>query len=343
MRSRHSHPVDRKRLVFRIVCILLAAVLAFAALYTLGRRLELSSFQDTQPRGELSERFPDEPTISYGSKEYAKKRNLTTILFMGVDKSSAAQEGSAANFRNGGQADYLLLMVIDPQDKTVTQLHIDRDTMTEITVLGVLGNVAGTRRAQVCLSHGFGDGQVQSCMFTVEAVQRLLYGIDIDFYIAMNLDGIPVANDAIGGVEVLIEDDFTALDATMKKGEVVRLVGDQAELYVRSRMSVGDGTNSARMKRQQTYMSALMEKLSRDMAKNPNIAGDIFDALDGYLISNMKRGRMINEANKAIGYAKQPVVGVPGEHIVGTEGFVEYIADEKALEALVIDIFYREV
>ena len=40
----------------------------------------------------------------------------------------------------GGQADFQRLIVIDSKDKTVRQLQIDRDTMAEVTVLGMLGN-----------------------------------------------------------------------------------------------------------------------------------------------------------------------------------------------------------
>ena len=57
--------------------------------------------------------------------------------------------------------------------------------MTEITILGVLGEEAGTVKTQLCLSHGFGDGGAQSCEFTVDAVSNLLLGTQIDFYICL--------------------------------------------------------------------------------------------------------------------------------------------------------------
>lgn len=72
---------------------------------------------------------------------------------MGVDRDSG---------ETGGQADFLQLLVIDDVGKTVKRLPIDRDTMTPITVLGVLGNRSGVRTAQLSLSHGFGDGKAEA-------------------------------------------------------------------------------------------------------------------------------------------------------------------------------------
>ena len=89
-----------------------------------------------------------------------------------------------------------------------------------------------------------------------------MHGIDIDFYISLEMDGISTLNDALGGVTVTLEDDFTALDPTMTKGTTLTLEGNQAEYYVRGRMYIGVGTNEARMVRQQVFMSALSQRLS---------------------------------------------------------------------------------
>ena len=38
------------------------------------------------------------------------------------------------NFCNGGQADFLLVLVIDPKEERDTSIQIDRDTEAEITI-----------------------------------------------------------------------------------------------------------------------------------------------------------------------------------------------------------------
>jgi LCP family protein required for cell wall assembly len=213
--------------------------------------------------------------------------------------------------------------------------------MAEITILGVLGNPAGTREGQICLAHGFGDGGEQSSMFTVEAVSRLFQGIAIDFYVTMNLDGITNFNDALGGVTVTLEDDFSALDPAMQPGETLTLRGKQAEYYVRTRMGIGEGTNEARMKRQDNYLSVVSSLIDEKTRDSANFIGNLFDSISGYLTTDMRRGRMINEAYWSRDYTRNKMITPPGEHTVGESGFMQFRADEQGLLQIVLDVFYE--
>ena len=278
--------------------------------------------------------------MEIGGEPYRRRDELTTILLMGIDRASDA---TVIGYRNGGQADFLRLLVIDPTADTLTQIGIDRDTMTPITILGVLGDRSGVRTAQVSLSHGFGDGGAQSCEFTVDAVSNLLLGTQIDFYIALDLDGISVLNDLVGGVEVTLEDDFSALDPMMTKGTTLTLHGDQAEYYVRSRMNIGIGTNEARMARQETYIAALSALIDERVHGNKDFVGELYDALEPYLTTNMTRGRLINEAWAARDYARGETVSLAGTHQVGSDGFMQFYIDETALEQTVLSQFYEKL
>ncbi len=277
-------------------------------------------------------------TIEVEGRQYAQRRRVTTILLMGVDQNG---EDASGGYRNGGQADFLRLLVIDDDAKRVSQVAIDRDTMTPITVLGVLGNRARTRTAQISLSHGFGDGGAQSCELTVEAVSNLLSSTRIDFYMAMNMDGIAALNDAVGGVTVTVQDDFSALDEEMKPGTTLTLSGAQAELFVRGRMSIGDGTNAARMERQQQYVSQLIARLDERVREDKNFLGTLYDELGAYLTTNMSRGRLINESWAAKDYERVPLVTPEGEHVIGSDGFMEFHVNEDALLQTVLSLFYE--
>lgn len=344
MRSRHHEPRphrDQRKQLIRLACIVLLGLAVLVAAYIVGRRLETAS-KPGEPKGDLSERFEAAPTIEYEGRQYSARSKLTTILLMGIDKPSGTT-AEATVFRNGGQADFLLLLAIDHAEKTVTPIQIDRDIMAEITILGVLGNVAGTRNAQLCLSHGFGDGGKQSSLFTVDAVSKLLLGVPINFYIAMNLDGIGTLNDTLGGVTVTLEDDFTSLDPMMTQGATLKLVGKQAEYYTRNRLNIGIGTNASRMVRQQVYMQEARGLFDAALQKNPNYAGTLFDALEPYLETNMKRGRLINEAWTTRQYPKLSIVQLEGDYTTGEDGFVEFHADQRALTELVLSLFYTQV
>ena len=326
--------------LIRVACLLIAVVMALFLLYQGGRWLERRS-EKPEPRGDHTQRYAFEDLVEIDGVTYRQRTGLTTILLMGIDRESGT--ASAQGYRNGGQADFLRLLVIDDVNKTVTQIQIDRDTMTPITVLGVLGNKSGVRTAQICLSHGFGDGKAQSCELTVEAVSNLMFGIPIDFYVALNMDGISVLNDALGGVTVTLEDDFSALDPGMTKGTTLTLVGDQAEIYVRSRMNVGIGTNEARMARQELYISQVASLLLEQMEIDEDFVSSMYDTLSPYLLTDIPRGRLINEAWTAKDYDRNAAVKPDGTHEVGNDGFMQFHVAETALRSIVIDLFFEEV
>lgn len=331
---------EHRRLLVRYVCILMGVVVLAGIGYSLFRRLEVSAHSTEAPRGDLSGRFSEAYMVSYDGRKYIYNNSLLSVLFMGVDRSD---DNAAAGYRNGGQADFLMLLLIDTRAETITQLQIDRDTMAEITVLGVLNNKVGTRSAQICLSHGFGDGKKQSCELTLTAVQQLLLGVEIDYYVALDLNAISTLNDALGGVTVTLEDDFTKYDPDMTKGREMTLIGDQSEVFVRFRYDVGDGTNASRQRRQQVYMAEAFKQMTRMLREDQNFVGDLFDQLGSAMVTNMSRGRMINVAYKSRDYRQLPPLSLAGEHTIGADGFVEFHVDEQAMEHLVMDTFFEKV
>ena len=318
--------------------ILLVVVALLVAAYPVGRWLEM---RDAQPetRGDYQQHYAYEPTIEVNGVTYRQRRNITAILLMGVDQDSDAV---ITGYRSGGQADFLQLVVIDDAQKKVVRLPIDRDTITPITVLGVLGNKSGVRTSQISLSHSFGDGGAQSCALTVEAASNLLLGAPINKYVAMNLDGISVLNDAAGGVTVTLEDDFSALDPAMTQGKTLTLEGVQAEYYVRSRMNVGVGTNEARMARQREYISQLSRQLGDRIRADEAYIGELYDALVPYLTTDMSRGLLTNLIWAALDY-EQVEMALAGDHQIGTDGFMEFRVDEAALQQTVLELFYQKV
>lgn len=336
-----ADPLNMRRRVnhhFLHLLLLCAAGLAVVLLLYGGLHWFERHSSEPEPRGDHTQRRAYEDELDLNGVSY-HPRDLCTILLMGIDRDSTAQ---VSGYRNGGQADFLQLIVIDRAEKTIHRVQIDRDTMTPITILGVLGNQSGMRTAQIALSHGFGDGQEQSCIFTVDAVSNLLFGFPIDFYIAMNMDGISVLNDLAGGVTVTLEDDFSALDAHMTPGTILTLMGDQAEYYVRNRLNIGVGTNEARMARQEQYISQLTELLVQKITQDKDFIGEIYDQLSPYLITNMGRGRLINEVWAARDYTRTPLIRPVGTHLIGSDGFMQFHADETALQRIAMTLQYQK-
>lgn len=342
MEERERKPVQRETAKKWIIIAAIAVVILLVAAFFGGQWIENRSKKPEQ-RGDANLRHEMEntPEITVDGETYRLRTNITTILFMGIDRPSDANPGNS--YRNGGQADFLRLIVIDNDNKVIRQIAIDRDTMTPITILGVLGNRTGTRTERISLSHGFGKGREDSCKLTVDAVSNLFYGVPIDFYIAMNMDGVSEMNDLLGGIEVTLEDDFSAIDPAMTPGTTLILTGDQAEIFIRERMSIGVGTNESRMKRQQVYLGAAQQKLRAKIGEGTSAMEEFYDALSEYLITDFSKGRLINEAYAAKDYEILDPVQASGTHNVDAEGFMEFLADENDLQRIVLSVFYVKI
>lgn len=329
----------RKRISRRRCAATIAAVLLVAGgLYAVSSRIEANG--QRQERGVAQSDIGQRKQVTYEGKTYTERVGMTKLLLMGVDKQGEAARNDA---RQGGQADFLLLVLLDHQNHQIRTLQLDRDTMTAVEVLGVLGNPVGMREMQICLSHGYGMTEEASCENTLNAVENLLEGADIEYYVAMNMDAIGILNDALGGVTVTLEDDFTAADPTMRQGETLTLTAEQAETFVRGRMSVGDGTNNARMARQRTYMDAAVQRLKEKLSEKANFLDELFKQLGDNLTMNIKQGRLLNEVNRSYKYTQVPVETLAGSYTMGADGFVEFHPAEGAAIQWVLQALYEPV
>ena len=189
----------------KVIVILLGLVVLFALFFFF-----LSKWEVRRSAVELSDNdVPDDGRINLEGMWYVPNENLEVILLIGVDKYESQTETESYN--NNQQADFLMLFLMDEEAETCTAVHLNRDTMTEITVLGVRGENAGTITGQIALAHTYGDGEQKSCRNTVDAVSNMLYGIEIDHYMAVTMDAVPLINDLAGGVTLTVLNDMTSV------------------------------------------------------------------------------------------------------------------------------------
>ena len=327
---------QKNKTAFHAVAALLAVLAVVLVLYGGGRWLEKRA-EKPETRTQLPQ--ADQETVEVDGVTYRKKSRLTTILVMGVDHDTQ----DSYEYRKAGQADFLRLVVLDDADKTVQQLQIDRDTMTPVTVLGLLGDRYEPVTEQICLGYAFGDGRETSCEVTVEAVGNLLGGQTIDQYLAMGLDGISTLNDLAGGVTVTLEDDFSAADPAMTKGATLTLQGNQAEIFVRRRMDIGEGTNEARMVRQEEYLAQLSAQLESRVQQDQQFTAQVYDALQPYLVTDLAKGQLVNEVWAAKDDTVEPAIALEGEHKVAEDGFTEFYPTEASIQKAVLTLFWEPV
>lgn len=331
--------MKNKKTVFKLVAVLLAVILCFSAVFV-GIRLMEDNFVGKIDEDLLSGADKGEYNqIEKDGKTYELKTRVETILLIGLDNYGHVEDSQS--YTNSQQADFLALLVIDRKAEECTIIHINRDTMADVPMLGFNGDRVGTMSAQIALSHTYGSGMQDSCRNTVDAVSELL-GVRIDNYMSLTMGAIGTINDMIGGVEVQVLEDFSKYDPELVKGSTVTLKNDQALTYVRMRMDIGDQTNLSRMTRQKQYMTAFVDKFVAEYEKNNHIIVDAIEQVGDYMVTDMTAQELNNMAQYMSTYTLGDIVTPVGENVMGDK-YIEHYVDQDALLDLIIEVFYEKI
>jgi len=174
-------------------------------------------------------------------------------------------------------------------------------------------------------------------------VSRLFDDIPINGYLSMNMDAMPILNDALGGVTVEVMDDLKSESrgVDLKKGEIVTLNGDEAYVYIRSRDVNEFNSASRRLERQNQYLLSMITQLEKSSIKDEVSIMNIYDRIEDYIVTNIDFVKLAEDISEYEFDASQ-MYDVPGETIMG-ERFAEYYVDEYELYDMIINIFYEEV
>ncbi len=332
-----------KSTTFKLLAALFTVIIILAVLFIGMSKAEDYLVEKADASNISSESittFEEKNYIYYNNKKYKPKNYLDTVLLIGIDSEGKVYE--SASYNNNNKADFIALLVFDNSTKTCNVIQINRDTIAEIPVLGLTGEKAGTTTGQLALAYTYGNGLELSCKNTVKAVSNLLYQIEIDNYLSMNMDAVAALNDVVGGVEVEVLDDFSETDPSLVQGETVLLSGKQALTYVRGRGGVGDQSNLSRMNRQRQYMSAFAKKIKSAYETNNELVLNAYNAITDYTVTDCSITVLSDTAEKLSEYELNEIITPEGE-IVENEEYIEFHADDAKLKELVINLFYEEV
>ena len=324
--------------------------------------------------------FGFSPVRTYEGQRYEARppAETTNVLFIGYDHNQQGMETELHGYSNGGQADFLLLVVLDHEADEIRMLQIDRDTITKVRVTDPNGYEHDRSNLQICLSHAYGNTREKNNANTVLAVETLLGiegaddGAQIDWYVAMDISGIARLNDLMGGVTLTMQTDMTDIDPAMTAGATLTLTGKQAERFCRGRYGVGDQTNASRMLRQQQYIAAASQKLMRLLRQDINegvrlldgmgllhdatvrVAGpfDFSDPVAGtpagdaqghYLMTNAMRATIISDLSRAAIYKLGEIETLPGVHSLGSDGYIRFDMQQDAALRWALDVLYDSI
>ncbi|HJG04028.1 MAG TPA: LCP family protein [Megamonas funiformis] len=189
-------------------------------------------------------------------------KDKATVMIMGVDERAD----------DVGRSDTLMVATLDPDKNQAALLSVPRDTRVKIKGHGF---------DKINAAYAYGGRKL-----TQETIESLL-NTHIDHYIKINVHGFTKIIDALGGIDIDVEkrmyyedpwDDDGGLYIDLQPG-MQHMDGKTAITYVRYRDEEGD---IGRIKRQQNFMKAVMDKLVSPtiIPKLPAIVSAVSDSVE---------------------------------------------------------------
>ena len=324
----------KKYIKFLIILILLLASIGiiFAAV-----RSTRSQTSVTRREGASQVDTSDwEDTILYHGKTYRRRQDVKTILFLGVDDTQQVHQNGVVG--NRGRTDTLMLFLVERTTHQIRLLQIPRDSMVDVDVYDDSGEYVFTGNMQINMQYAFGCDDKNSCDLTAEKVSNLLYGTPIDYCMALKLDGIANLVETIGGIHVILPEDYTEIDPSYVKGAEITFNGASAERFVRYRDISKSGSNNNRINRQSWLITELFRQLRQDSGKLNKLMAfiqgnhkDYYSDIDSDILDRLVEYTFVEEVNVVPGEIKQGV---------STE---EYYVDDDALRDQMMELFYEIV
>jgi len=285
----------------------------------------------TQKPAETTKALPRDADVYYRGEAYNYNEDLINLLVLGIDKK-VEEEGSE-------QADSLYLLVIDKTKKHIEIIAISRSTIAAVSKLDINGNVFGKSKTQICLAYGYGKTPEQASRLTVDAVSGLFYGLPIQGYYTLYLDGIPSLLELIGDVEVTIPPDLDGVKEGWVSGQKATITPETALDFLQTR---GDNSNEVRLSRHKDFLMTVYGKLKNGVASQPTLPLTMFGTLKDYSVTDLTADSAVYLATTALSSSFGGI-----RTLKGTLGMLfghEAVAlDEQALYDLILEIFYIKI
>ena len=250
------------------------------------------------------------------------------ILVLGLDNPSDNPTAAVDVRRQVSRSDVMFLVSIDPETKEVGLLSIPRDTRV---------NIPGFGMDKINAAHAYGQEQKQSGgpALAMRSVREFL-GVDVNYYVRVNVDGFRQIVNLLDGVELDIPQDMVYDDPTqnlhinLKQGRQT-LDGEKAMEYVRYRSY--NNADIGRIAAQQEFLKAVAHRVYSlgIILKLPALLGEFQRMAD----TSISPAKMTELAVMALRFDpdKLQMGTVPGtdQNIEGVDYWVSDAAKTRAL------------
>lgn len=199
------------------------------------------------------------------------------VLVLGVDRRTG----------DTGRSDTIILVRLDPNERTLHLINIPRDT--EVTLPS-----GGTSKINAAYAQGGAD-------LVTQVVSQLL-AIPQPYYVTVDFKSFEALVDELGGVEITVdqhyqyEDPYQDLYIDIPEGRQV-MYGRTALQFVRMRYDGVTNSDIGRIQRQQQFIQALKEKLSSPASWLK--AKDLLEIARRYVVTNIPEADQLSLAESA--------------------------------------------
>jgi len=263
-RARHARTAPRAS-VARALAIAACAVLAFG---TGGVATAYLKLQSNIRGGDIEALITTRPTIHTPDPEDESKGTPLNLVLIGSDDRSG-ENGSIGGYFGGMRSDTTILMHISADRDRIELVSIPRDLMTDIPACKMTNGketVAAFAQFNESFAYGAMVGEdVESAAACTVATVEQMTDVYIDGYFVVDFSGFITMVDAIGGVEVCVEQEIYS-----PKANNLHLMPGRQELdgataldFARARIGkgLGDGSDIGRIKRQQQLLAQTVNKV----------------------------------------------------------------------------------
>ncbi|PET56032.1 LytR family transcriptional regulator [Bacillus sp. AFS001701] len=195
-----------------------------------------------------------------------EKKEPFSILLLGVDHRPGDK----------GRSDSMMVLTVNPNTNTTKMVSIPRDTRTEIVGKGKEDKI----------NHAYAFGGIQ---MSVDTVENFL-NIPIDYYLEVNMEGFKDIVEAVGGVDVNNDLDFTYEGVHFTKGPI-HLNGVDALKFSRMRKLDPRGDFGRELRQREILEAVIKQGASISSLTNYQ---SILQAIQKNVVTNITLNDMVS-------------------------------------------------
>jgi len=191
-----------------------------------------------------------------------------TMVVMGSDSRTGKGNkgyGSSKKFGDIERSDTTIVFHVNADRSQAIGVSIPRYTLMMLPECTKDGKSVGGYEGR------FNEAMVNGGPGCVLKAVESLSGLPIDNFMVIDFAAFKRITEAVGGVEICLQEDINdpLSGLNLDKG-LHTVTGEEALAFVRARKTLGDGSDTSRIRRQQAFLSSMARKvLSSDILLNP--------------------------------------------------------------------------